>query len=304
MTKTTFCTIITADFIPYALTLHESLRAQDETTELNVLISDKKTEIVSLPSSKNNLTFTFAEDVCKQGVAKKVWDKYAAMDMDRFRWSMKPIFIGYLIEEHGYDKVLFSDPDIVFFDEFDFLIDNLDAFDILLTPHWRSSDREKDPQNFDLLYVGGLFNGGFVGVNRGGLAAMKWWAKACESVCEKDFSKGRYVDQTHLNLLPILFDNVKIVKHKGCNVANWNQVDCPRVLGANGEVLIEGKWPIVFIHFTESTVHGIEAGKDLLLKRYFEKQQKMLRRNGWNPQESKKIESWKLFPGRLAKLFR
>jgi hypothetical protein len=44
----------------------------------------------------------------------------------------------------------------------------------------------------------------------------------------KDPSHGQFVDQTHLNLLPIYFDHVKILKHRGCNVANWKQVECRR----------------------------------------------------------------------------
>lgn len=272
MKKYTFCTIITFSHLPYIKALHKSIDQFQEIT-LNVLISDKtetdfSEEEIQILYSSFGINIFFYDQLSNVALARELHLKYWEKDMDSYRWSMKSIFIKYLIEVEDYEKVIYADSDLYFFNDFKFLFDELAENNILLTPHWRSSDPEKDKVNFDLLFVGGLFNAGFIGVNKNGLAAMEWWAMACLYQCTKDFTKGQYVDQTYLNLFPILFDKVKIIKHKGCNVANWNQIDCPRTIRDN-TVLIDYKWPIVFIHFTKSTINGILLGEDKLLLSFY-----------------------------------
>ena len=255
-----FCTISTADYLPYVLALNESILQFDSDIVLNVMISDKRGDYSEIKKKFPNLVFYFVKDFCQGGVAKQIYDKYRHADMDCFRWSMKPVFMKYLIQTLGYTKIIYVDNDIHFFNDYHFLFDALDQSTVLLTPHWRSSDPHIDFSNFAILYTSGLYNGGFVGANRRALDALDWWAMACEFVCVNNPSKGHFVDQTHLNLMPIYFDDVKILKHRGCNVANWNQIECRRVKHTDNMVLINGKTPIIFIHFTKSTIRGIEVG--------------------------------------------
>ncbi len=179
---------------------------------------------------------------------------------------MKPVLINYLLKEKLFEKVIYADCDIHFFDDYQFLLDELDVNNVLITPHWRSSDPHIDNTNFSILYTSGIYNGGFIGVNKYGTDVMDWWAKACEFVCIKDESKGMFVDQVHLNLLPVYFDKISILKHRGCNVANWNMVECGRSLAMDKKtVMIAAQYPVVFIHFTKSTIDGILGGADGLL---------------------------------------
>ena len=76
-----------------------------------------------------------------------------------------------------------------------------------------------------------------------------------------------FVDQKYLDILPSRFQGVRQLWHKGCNVANWNMVDCRRVQ-VDDQILINGVEPIVFIHFTKSTIRGILNGDDALLLPY------------------------------------
>jgi lipopolysaccharide biosynthesis glycosyltransferase len=200
--------------------------------------------------------------------------------MDKFRWSMKSVFIKHLLEIENYNKVIYVDNDIHFFNDYNFLFDELDNNDILLTPHWSSSNPYLDEKHYSVLYTSGLFNAGFIGVNNNAVKALNWWAFACEYICEKNESKGQYVDQTHLNLFPIYFDNVKILKHRGCNVAKWNQIECKRTLIANGELYINKKYPIVFIHFTKCTIGETINGNDTLLMPYLIGFNDLLKKNG------------------------
>ena len=90
----------------------------------------------------------------------------------------------------------------------------------------------------------------------------------CEYACEKDREKGLFDDQIYLNILPVYFENVGIIRHRGCNVANWNQVECRRTIQNDGTVLINGLYPVIFIHFTASTIKGILNGSDSALISY------------------------------------
>jgi len=274
-----FCTISTLDHMPCVHALHDSLQRCNAGTVLHVFLSDVPSDCVETIEHSPGIRLYGIEDLCRDDVGRKIFEKYHAESMDNFRWSMKPVFLKYLLEHAGCEKLIYVDNDIYFFNEYAFLFDELDVSDVLLTPHWRASDPHEDPVNFFTLYTSGIYNGGFVGVNKNALKVLEWWAGACLYVCEKNEARGQYVDQVHLNLLPIYFDNVKIIKHRGCNVANWNQVECARV-EKDGSVLINGKDPVVFIHFTKSTIRGIVKGEDALLAQFLNTYRENLQRYG------------------------
>ena len=259
-----YCTIITLDYLPYALSLNESLISGDPGAQLKVLIADSECELSSVTVCYPNIEFYFVNQLCLEGSGKLLYEKYAATDTDCFRWSMKPVFICFLLDQN-YDQVFYLDCDLHFFASTDFLSEDLNGKGVLLTPHWRASDPQTDKTNFSILQTSGLFNAGFVGVSKHGRKAMEWWASVCAYRCKKAPNEGIFVDQAYLDLLPVYFDNIEIERHRGCNIANWNQVECKRILCENGEVKIKGDHEIVFIHFTESTIDGIISGQDYLL---------------------------------------
>jgi len=278
MNTETFCTISTVDHMAYVFALYDSLKRYHADASLNVLITDAEPGCINIDRFPH-IRLYGTDDVCGHGAGKEIFEKYHAECMDSFRWSMKPVFLKYLIEQADCEKLIYVDNDIYFFHEYSFLFDALNSSDIILTPHWRASDPHVDSTNFFTLYTSGLYNGGFVGVNNKALKALEWWAMACQYVCEKNAARGQFVDQTHLNLLPIYFDNVHIIKHRGCNVANWNLVECAR-MQKNGSVLINGIDPVVFIHFTNSTVRGIMKGDDALLGPFLDGYRENLQRYG------------------------
>ncbi|MFY0592613.1 glycosyltransferase [Roseivirga sp.] len=272
-----FATIITSDYLPYANALLECLTEYCSDINLYVLVSDSPSTLLKKETHLRLMTLISYEDLIKNAVGQSIHDKYYESYHDAFRWSMKPVLIGYLLDE--YEKVIYVDCDVHFFNDHDFLFKLLDKHNILLSPHFRSSDPVKDSSNFFLQFNAGLFNGGFVAANKGGKEAMIWWAKACDYICEKSPCKGQFDDQTHLNLLPVFFEDVHIIKHRGCNVANWNLLECERTFVEN-ELLINKEYPLVFIHFTGSTIRGIINGNDSMLRPHFDKYNERLLANG------------------------
>ena len=258
------CTIITKSHVHYAVALHKSFKRFDEKIKMHVLIVDT-IELKEIPSH-DGIEFHSINSVVESEIGRRIHDKYYTKNMDHFRWSSKPVFMMHLLN-HGIDNLLYLDSDLFFFSNPQFLFEELANNSMLLSPHFRTSDPSIDYLDYGRNNTHGLFNGGFVGANKDGIPALEWWASTCEKVCVKDRKRGYYVDQSHLNLIPILFEKIGSLKHRGCNVASWNRNTCTRSL-ANDEVLINEEFEIVFIHFTYDTILGILDGRDPWLTPY------------------------------------
>lgn len=268
MKKEIFCTIITANFSHYALALYDSLVKQDQDAALAIFISNGKLSEWHARefSNRPDIKLYYFEDLRDFGLTKALQEKYAQDYHDAFRWGMKPVFISFLLQKFG--KVIYLDSDLYFFNDYKFLFKELEYSRVLLTPHWRSVNPEVEYSNFVHNFRDGIYNAGFIGAARGAEEAMNWWAKMVLFKCEVDRRNGYYVDQRYLDLLPIHFEGVKHLIHKGCNVANWNKVVCKRTKNDNGEIVINDKYPIVFIHFTNTMLYGIFFEHDKLLLPY------------------------------------
>lgn len=254
-----FCTIITRSHMAWALALFDSLRQYDPDMPFAILVTDEDGSTRAKVAAVKGVELITLHDLAYMPLGRGIAERYARQS-DELRWSMKGVLMEHLLQR--YQKVIYGDCDLHFFHDPAWLWKELEGSTMLLTPHWRSSQADVDRGNFDLLFVEGLYNAGFVAASRGAMGALRLWASNCLSVCEKDGARGQFVDQTHLNILPIYFDDIQVLKHRGCNVANWNMVECARSIGEHGQVLIAGRWPVVFIHFTRSMIDGIVSGED------------------------------------------
>ena len=259
----TFCTIITADYLPFAKVLHASLQKQVPGTLLQVLVVDK-----NYSASTESFTIYSMDSIINSLLAKQIEKKYAYSNTDHFRWALKPVFIGYLLQ-NGFSKVLFADPDLYFVNDFTFLFNELNRNNILLTPHWPNRNPIENENSLFAVLRGGLFNAGYIGVNNKGTAAVNWWAEMCHYKIENRRELGLYDDQKYLDLLPILFEGVHIIKHQGCNLASWNIDACKREI-INGKLIINKVYEPVFIHFAKDTITNILNRNDALLKPYLD----------------------------------
>ena len=260
-----FCTIITADYFFYAKTIVDSLKSFSKDVKIHVLIVNEFEGVLSYDGTEVNsltdLMVNFNEDYA-------LIEHYEDDRASNLRWALKPLFLKFLLLEKGYDKVIFVDPDLYFHNDPSFLFHSLGDSDVIITPHWRSKDPTKDASNFNSLFTEGLFNAGFFGCNSKSINILDWWLGVCSYKMEKQ--DGFYVDQAYLNLMPIYFsEQVKIIEHKGCNVSNWNMIECKRTPTENS-VLINNKYPIVFIHYTNATINFIAHGRDESLKPFLE----------------------------------
>jgi hypothetical protein len=219
-------------------------------------------------SSSENFVIHAVDSLLASPVAKGIYQKYAHTNPSQFRWALKPVFIAHLLQ-NGFDKVIFTDADMYFVSHFKFLFDELDTSHVLLTPHWANLDPFENEGSLKDVLHGGLYNAGFVGVNQNGKDAMQWWAEMCHYKTEEDPAMGLFYDQKYLNILPVQFDGIKIVKHQGCNLASWNVQTCKREI-MNGKLMINGIFEPVFIHFNSETIANILRRNDKHLYPFLE----------------------------------
>lgn len=269
-----FCTIITSDYLPYARVLFSSLRKQNINASFHALVVSHENR---LPHDEA-FEVEYAEDLLDSEIAKRIYQKYAGTNTDHFRWALKPVYLTWLLHK-GYQKVIFTDPDIYFVDDPGFLLNELDTAAVILTPHWSNINPMTFEDGLFSLMRNGLFNAGFIGASTKGLAALQWWAEVCHYKIEKAPELGLYDDQKYLDLLPVEFENVTIIKHRGCNLAYWNLDTNIREL-KNGKLQIRGNFNPVFIHFAQGTIENIRNGNDILLKPWLEQYLSELEKEG------------------------
>ena len=159
-------------------------------------------------------------------------------------WALAEMF------RRGYDRVIYLDADIAVYSSLRPMIAMLDSASILLTPHLGCVPECVASASEIGILLSGTYNSGFVGLARSPAARafVDGWGRKLLHDCRVDIDRGYVGDQRWLDLVPGLFDGVRVVRHPGWNVARWNMSERPVSL-ANGEVSVGGE-PLVFFHYS------------------------------------------------------
>jgi hypothetical protein len=181
--------------------------------------------------------------------------------------AIKPFMFERFMSQAECKKVIFLDPDIVLFSRLDDIVQELDTFNMVLIPHQASPESSMegiiDNEIGSLRY--GVFNLGFLGVanTKVGRDFINWWSKRTYHFCKDDIPNGLFTDQKWINLVPALFDGVRINRSTRHDVANWNMPIRKLTKSKTGNYLVDGN-PLGFYHFT-----GFDSGDHLvMLKKY------------------------------------
>lgn len=271
-----FCTIISPDYYPFARTMYQSLKQYMPDVILHVLIIGEKTPPIA--EKNEHILFNRIEELDNFGSSVSIRNKYGESN-NLIRWALKPAYIIYLLEQ--YEKVIYLDSDLFFVSDASFLFRELESASVLLSPHGISHDPMADPDNIAMNTRTGLFNAGLIGARKNGRDLLGWWASLILQQMERSESLGLFDDQRYLDMLPVLNENVRILRHKGCNIGSWNIHSNPRSL-INGIVFLNGSDPLVFIHFNLETIRQILNRNDALLLPYFELYRASLLENGFD----------------------
>jgi hypothetical protein len=236
-----FCTISTQSHLFKSEALSNSLKKLGFET-ITLIVDEETTKEDIKYLNKNCLTF---KDLPEKDI-KLILSKYRNNN-DKLRWAIKPLLLKYLLDLK-FENVIYVDNDIYFFSSPLFLFEKLKSNNILLTPHFYLSDPLRNQNWLEASYRVGLYNAGFIGVNKKAIPMLEWWNNCCIYNIKKSYWRGLYDDQKYLDLVPILFENVEVLKDTGCNLAGWNYENRMLKLG-------EGNLSsITFVHFAELTM--------------------------------------------------
>jgi lipopolysaccharide biosynthesis glycosyltransferase len=263
-----FCTIITSDYIPWALTLQESLINNGYDEKCFVLVTDK---------NENSFEYDSLNILRISDIFDETYEAIFSLGKDELRWATKPLLLLYLLNR--YDRVCYLDCDIMVTGNILVIDQELADAKIVLTPHFRTRYPQIDAEEFKFNFKHGLFNAGFIAVTKSGSEILHWWASCCNYKCEKSLLDGLWDDQRYLDAIPVFFEGVKISRHPGFNVAFWNKHELKRSQ-EDGRTLINGK-ELIFIHFAYTTWNEINSGVDGISPEYAKEFNSLLIKHGW-----------------------
>src|SRR5882724_193140 len=210
-------------------------------------------------------------------------EKYSIVELNT---CVKPAYFSWFFEKSDASEVVYLDPDTCLYQPMNELGSYFTKADILLTPHVLTPvplDGRALGENLFLNY--GLYNLGFLAMRRSAEAAkfIAWWKERTYLKGHNEPAIGLYTDQLWINLAPIYFQRVALIRHPGYNMGPWNLHE--RVLTQEKDLLVLSPGvPLVFYHFsgfrpatgllnTDEALYQMQDRKDLhpMYREYREK---------------------------------
>ncbi len=174
-------------------------------------------------------------------------------NVSEFSCTMKSYFARYFLKEYdSVSEILYLDADLYFYAPLAEIERLHYDYDILLTPHLIKPMVFDGKQPDEVAYLStGTYNGGFfsIKVTENSRRFIEWWCDRMRDYCFYSLERGLFVDQKWLNLVPVFFDKVFIVKQAGYNVSYWNLHERSIEL-KQGQYLVNGEDTLRFFHFS------------------------------------------------------
>ncbi len=241
-----YFTICSANYIPYARVLAESIKSHQPDVHFVCILADEVTSGID----SGALGFDIVE--AKSIGCSNFFDMAARYTIMEFNTAIKPFCFEWVLKEFKSRFAVYLDPDIILTGP---LVELVEEFDrgahIILTPHSLDPLFDgKDPDDIRLLRTG-AYNLGFCAVKNSDQSKqfLRWWAQHLEKNCVVDLDGGLFVDQKFCDLVPCYFDGVSILRHPGYNVAYWNLHSRQVTQNAGGHWESNG-FPLRFFHFS------------------------------------------------------
>lgn len=244
---TVFFTIVARNYLAQAFSLGDSIKEHHPDADFAIFVID-------------DTDHEYEEEIKARGLTPLLPEQLRLKMFDQFVFQygvieactgIKPYVMRYLLAA-GATKVLYVDPDVLCYRRFTEVLDSLDKYSVVLTPHSLSPLGDNGPFDDHLFLINGVYNLGFVAVNASATAHafVEWWAGHLAEHCLIRPDLNLFVDQKWVDLVPAYFDDVLILRSRAYNVAWWNIHE--RTLTQANDVLsvAESGEPVAFIHFS------------------------------------------------------
>lgn len=227
--RTTYCTILSSNYLPKALALAESLRRHQEGAVLRILFTDiARDEDLPQLEGVQSLSTAFL-DLPDRTFTNLVM----GYDLVEFATAVKPILLNRLLDET--EQVYYLDPDTYLTSPMVELAGALADSEggILLTPHFLHPASSGWTKNEGHLLTVGVFNLGFCGVDRRARDFLAWWWGHLSDECLYDPLSGLFVDQKWMDIGATLW-RAGSLRHSGYNIGVTNLPERPLALDDEG----------------------------------------------------------------------
>lgn len=138
--------------------------------------------------------------------------------------ACKTYFFKYLSENSLTTKLLYFDCTSVIFQSLEAINTELETSNILLIPQILYSSIHPDEKQ---ILNTGIFHSGFLAISNSEESKrfVAWWTKNTLDKGYRNLCKGMNQDQLWLELVPTLFEGVKILKLDELNIGSWNATE-------------------------------------------------------------------------------
>ena len=239
-------TVCSANHLAYAKTMAKSFQQFNPDYSIIICLVDK------IDNRFNTTDFEPYTIIEVEQLAIPQFAKMSAQySIIELNCAVKPYLCQFIYKNYHPDILLYLDSDIVFHNSIRIVEDYLLKSDIVITPHSFTPIHDNLlPMERDFLR-GGLYNAGFIGMKNSSTANdfLNWWADKVIDQCYVNFAEGMCYDQQWLSLLPLYYQSVGIIQHRGFNVAYWNLHE--RIVDkTNAIYTINKKEPLIFMHIS------------------------------------------------------
>lgn len=255
MVSTAYFTICARNYLGYARTLGQSLRAAEPGARFFVFLADEDAG-----------TEAAGEDIIALGELeipqiRSMAFRYTIMELAT---AIKPTCFLHLFDRLGFVRAVYLDPDIQIFAALTAVHAALDdGASAVLTPHLLQPLADHAaPSDLDIL-ASGTFNLGFAAfaASTESRAFLNWWQGWLVTSGYNDLPRGLFVDQRFADFALSFLPHLTVLRDPGYNVAYWNLAHRP--VGRTPAGWQAGGVPLIFFHFS-----GVEPGNPRIFSKH------------------------------------
>lgn len=243
-------TICSNNYLAQAKTLGDSLIVHNPDYTFIIGLVDRKHSLIDYSFYEPHIILPVEELAISD--FDDLWKKYNIIELNT---SVKASYFKYFYRNYfNVRDVFYFDPDIQIFNSLEALEKALNEYSILITPHIITPIAIDDLLPGENLFLNyGLYNLGFIGLNIRSSEVremLDWWEERILKLGFVNIRQGLFVDQIWINLVPIFFKDVKVLKDLGYNAAPWNLHERKNLRYDNNKFFMHDRSPLTFYHFS------------------------------------------------------
>jgi len=235
-----FCTYFDHNYLSRAMLTFRSLRRFEPNTPIYVLALSELCETILRELALPDV------EIIPLPVLERAYPELASVKTARkqieYYFTLSPFLPDFLFSRTTANRITYIDSDLYFYTSPRPMLTALGDASVAITPHRFSFE-------FRNHHVYGSFNVGWLTYRRctEGLDCLNAYKAECMAWCYDRVEDGRFGDQKYLDAWPDRYPSLKIIEHKGFNLAYWNIHNY--IIRLKNEVVMIDDDPLVFFHF-------------------------------------------------------